>query len=320
MTHTHDHGGHSHAERDGHAHSHSGHHHAPAAFDRAFAIGVTLNLVFVVVEVIYGLSADSLALVSDAGHNASDVLGLLLAWGALRLSRSRRTARRTYGLRRTSILAALGNATLLLFVTGGVTWEAILRFRHPIPVVATTIIWVAAIGIVINGVTAMLFFSGRKGDVNIRGAFIHLASDALVAAGVVAAGLVIRATGWQWVDPVVSIAIGVIITLGTWGLLRESLNLAMDAVPESIDPAAVEAYLSTIPGVTAVHDLHIWAMSTTENALTAHLVVPGERLSDATLLIACNELGTRFNIGHVTMQTEQGDAAHPAGHDHATAI
>src|SRR6185437_2828246 len=216
-------GGHSHA---GHSHGGLGHAHAPTNFNRAFVIGIALNLAFVRVEAIYGLSAHSLALVSDAGHNLSDVLGLVLAWGAMRLSASRPTERRTYGFRRSSILAALGNAAMLLLVTGAVTWEAIRRLAHPVPVVAMTIVWVAAAGIIVNGVTAMMFFSGRGHDVNIRGAYLHMASDALVAAGVVATGLAIRRTGWLWLDPAISIAISVVITLGTWGLLRESVNLA----------------------------------------------------------------------------------------------
>ena len=318
----HDHAGHSHADEHSHAdHARggNGHAHAPANFNRAFIIGVTLNLAFVVAEVVYGLSAHSLALISDAGHNLSDVLGLLLAWGALRLSQSRPTARRTYGYRRSSILAALGNAAMLLFVTGAVTWEAVRRFNHPVPVVATTIIWVAAVGILINSASALLFFSGRAHDVNIRGAFLHLASDALVSVGVVLAGLMIRTTGWLWLDPVVSIAIGVVITIGTWGLLRESLNLAMDAVPEHIEPAEVERYLASLPGVSAVHDLHIWAMSTTETALTVHLVTPGAGLDDQRLATICDGLRSRFRIGHSTIQLEHGEGAHPAGLGHASA-
>jgi cobalt-zinc-cadmium efflux system protein len=301
--------GSSHEERDdressdgaspaGHSHGGAGHSHAPADFNRAFVVGIALNITFVATEALYGLSAHSLALISDAGHNLSDVLGLVLAWGAMRLSRSRPTDRRTYGYRRSSILAALGNAALLLLVTGAVTWEAIRRLAHPAPVVAMTIVWVAAAGIVINGATAMMFFSGRGHDVNIRGAFLHMASDALVAAGVVVAGLTIRATGWLWVDPVVSIAIGAIITLGTWGLLRESLNLAMDAVPSHVDPVAVRSFLDAVPGVHTVHDLHIWAMSTTETALTVHLVAPQNDFDDRKLIALTDELRTKFRIGH----------------------
>ena len=311
--HSHDH---SHA---GHSHDH-GHTHAPPNFNRAFVIGVSLNTAFVLAEVIYGLKAGSLALISDAGHNLSDVLGLLLAWGAMRLSQSRPSARRTYGVRRSSILAALGNAAALLFVTGAVSWEALLRLRHPEPVAAGIVMWVAALGIVINSASALLFFSGRQHDVNVRGAFMHLAADALVSVGVVIAGFLISRTGWLWLDPVVSIGIGVVILLGTWGLLMESLNLAMDAVPAHIDPGEVERYLASLPGVTAVHDLHIWAMSTTETALTAHLVAPGAGLDDQRLLETCEMLRTRFRIGHCTIQLEHGAAAHPHGYDPASAV
>jgi cobalt-zinc-cadmium efflux system protein len=306
--HDHSHGGH---DRGGHAHGGHGHAHAPADFNRAFAVGVALNIAFVAGEVVYGLSAHSLALISDAGHNLSDVLGLLLAWAAIRLAKSRPTARRTYGLRRSSILAALANAGLLLVVTGAVTWEAIRRLAHPEPVAAMTIVWVATVGIVINGATAMMFFSGRRHDVNIRGAYLHMASDAIVAAGVVLSGLLIRWTGWLWVDPAVSIAIGGVITLGTWGLLRESMNLAMDAVPEHINPDEVQSYFTNLSGVRAVHDLHIWAMSTTETALTVHLVTPTSSLDDARLATICRELNHRFRIGHATIQLERGDDAHP---------
>lgn len=316
----HRHSEHDHSDHSHHSHGGHGHAHAPANFDRAFVVGLLLNVSFVVAEVIYGLSAHSLALVSDAGHNASDVLGLVVAWVAMRLSRSQPTARRTYGFRRSSILAALSNAALLLVVTGGVTWEAIRRLQQPSPVVAMTIIWVAALGIAVNGVTAMMFFSGRAHDVNIRGAFMHMAADALVALGVVIAGLAIRWTGRLWIDPVVGIAIGVVIVIGTWGLLRESVNLAMDAVPGHIDPSAVSAYLESFPGVTAVHDLHIWAMSTTETALTAHLVVGEGGLSDSGLRQMADSLRDRFKIGHCTFQTEQGDDAHPCAQEPATAV
>ena len=271
-------------------------------------IGVALNTAFVITEVVYGLSANSLALVSDAGHNLSDVMGLLLAWGAIRLSRTRPTARRTYGLRRSSILAALANAAMLLFVTGAITVEAVRRLWSPAPVVASTIMWVAAVGVLINGVTAALFASGRKSDINIRGAFAHMASDALIALGVVITGFAIRATGWLWLDPVASIAIGLVIAVGTWSLLRESVNLAMDAVPENVDSAAVESLLGSIDGVSAVHDLHIWAMSTTETCMTAHLVAPAG-LEDKTLAFARTELREHFGIGHSTIQVERSDEA-----------
>lgn len=271
-------------------------------------IGVALNTVFVITEVVYGLSANSLALISDAGHNLSDVMGLLLAWGAIRLSRTRPTPRRTYGLRRSSILAALANAAMLLFVTGAITVEAVRRLWNPAPVVASTIMWVAAAGVLVNGVTAALFASGRKSDINIRGAFAHMASDAFIALGVVITGFAIRATGWLWLDPVASISIGLVIAVGTWSLLRESVNLAMDAVPENVDSAAVESLLGSIEGVSAVHDLHIWAMSTTETCLTAHLVASAG-LEDKTLALVRTELREHFGIGHSTIQVERSDEA-----------
>lgn len=295
----------------GHSHRHShGHSHVPAYFGRAFAIGVTLNAAFVVTEIGFGLSAHSLALISDAGHNAGDVLGLLAAWGAIRLARTRPTSRRTYGFRRSTILAALANAATLLFVTGAITLEAVQRFRNPAPVSAMTIVWVAAVGVLINGVTAALFASGRKSDINIRSAFAHLAGDALISFGVVLTGLAIRYTGWLWLDPATSIAIGAIIAFATWGILKESVNLAMDAVPEHIDPSAVEQYLGSLPGVSAVHDLHIWAMSTTEACLTAHLVTPESGLDDAMLASARKMLHERFRIDHSTIQLERGNPEH----------
>lgn len=288
-----------------------GHSHAPANYNMAFAAGIALNTVFIVAEVVYGLRAHSLALVADAGHNLSDVLGLLLAWGAVALSRRLPTKRYTYGLRRSSILAALFNAMLLLIAVGGIAWEAVLRFAHPQPVVGGTVIVVAGIGIAINGATALLFMSGSKGDLNIRGAFLHMAADAGVSLGVVLAGVAIGVTGWLWLDPAVSLAIVAVITAGTWGLLRDSVNLALDAVPGDIDILAVQSFLESLPGVTEVHDLHIWAMSTTEPALTAHLVLPGLTDDDALLARACRELHDRFGIEHATLQLEHGDQRHP---------
>jgi len=293
---------------DGHQHGHS---HAPVDFGRAFAIGTALNLAFVAVEVIYGLSANSLALLSDAGHNLSDVLGLVVAWGATALARRKPSKRFTYGLGGSSILAALINAVLLLLVTGGIAWEALLRLRHPEPVVGTTVIWVAAVGIVINAVTAAMFMSGRKGDLNVRAAYLHMAADAVVAAGVVVAGIVILQTGWLWLDPLVSLIIGIVIVVGTWGLLHDSVKLALDAVPENVDRDAVYAYFCSIPGVTQVHDLHIWGMSTTETALTAHLVMPSGHPGDAFMADQAKELERRFKIGHATIQVELGDGAVP---------
>lgn len=293
-------------------HSHSGHDHghshAPTDSNLAFAVGVTLNIGFVVVETVYGLAANSLALLSDATHNLSDVFGLLIAWGAIHLGKSLPTKHRTYGLRRTSILAALTNAIVLLVIVGGIVWEAIGRIAHPETVTGSTVIWVAAAGVVINSISALLFMAGRKRDININGAFIHMAGDAAVSLGVVFIGIGINATGWLWLDPAVSILIGVVIVWGTWSLLRESLNLAMDAVPAGIDPHAVESYLAGLPGVQAIHDLHIWGMSTTEAALTAHLVMPRLPSDDKFLHQICRELHAQFAIEHVTIQIERGDA------------
>ena len=312
----HGHGHHDHDHGCGHDHGgfgfgHHGHSHAPANFNTAFLLGVLLNSAFVLTEVGFGIGAHSLALLSDAGHNLSDVLGLLLAWLASRLVQRGPSGRHTYGLRRSTILAALANAVLLCVVVGGVTWEAVRRLAHPEAVAGGTVMAVAAIGIVINGSVALMFMSGRKNDLNLRGAFTHMLGDALIAAGVVVAGLVMNLTHWLWLDPLVSLLIGGVIVLGTWGLLRESMNLAMDAVPEGIDQRAVESYLAGLPGVAAVHDLHIWAMSTTQTALTAHLVKPDACIDDAFLADACRGLNEKFQIEHSTIQLECGDGAHP---------
>ncbi|CAN5502109.1 cation diffusion facilitator family transporter [soil metagenome] len=288
-----------------------GHDHGASNFNRAFAIGIGLNLAFVAVEATYGMIANSLALVADAGHNLSDVLGLVLAWIASRLVRRPLTARRSYGWRRSSVLAALANAVFLLIAIGAIAYEAIRRFGDPAPVAGKTVIVVALIGIGINTLTALLFAAGRKGDLNIRGAFLHMAADAGVSAGVVIAGLIMLATDWDWLDPVVSLLIAGVIFLGTWGLLRDSFNMALDAVPDDIDPAMVTRGLLTVPGVTGVHDLHIWNMSTTEVALTAHLVVPLEKNNDALLHWASQELHDRYEIQHVTLQIERGDPEYP---------
>ena len=287
-----------------------GHHHdhGPVSFDSAFAIGIGLNLAFVLVEAGFGLFAHSLALVADAGHNLSDVLGLGLAWGASVLARQRPTERRTYGLRRSSIVAALANAVLLLVAVGAIGWEAVRRFANPEPAAGMMVIGVAAVGIVINTVTALLFLRGREGDANIRGAFLHMAADAAVSLGVVIAGFLILWTGWAWLDPAISLAIAAIILVSTWGLLRESLDLALDAVPKSIDPGAVEQYLAHLPGVVEVHDMHIWGLSTTEAALTAHLVIPAGSDGDALLRTAIAELHDQFGIEHATLQIERGDS------------
>lgn len=309
--HAHDHHDHTHSHghaHDGHGrdHGHHGHSHAPKDFGTAFAIGVVLNSAFVVAEVVYGLRIDSLALLADAGHNLSDVLGLLLAWGASVLVKRASTSRFTYGLRGTSILAALANATLLTLVTGAIAWEAVMRLAHPAPVEGGVVMAVAAVGIVVNLVTALLFMSGRKDDLNVRAAFAHMAGDAAIAAGVVVAGFAMRQTGWLWLDPVVSLAIAVIVLVATWGLLKDSVALSLQGVPREVDAQAVGRWLSALPGVAEVHDLHIWAMSTTENALTAHLVYPGGFPGDACLRDICAGLRAEHAIGHVTIQVETG--------------
>ena len=290
-----------------------GHSHAPASYSRAFAIGIALNLAFVAAEALYGLRANSLALLADAGHNFTDVLGLLLAWGAAILSKRLPTARRTYGVRRFSILAALANGLLLLIAICVLAWEAIGRFSHPEPVASGIVMWVAAAGIAVNAITALMFASGRKGDVNIRGAFLHMAADAAVSAAVVIAGLVISLTGLAWIDPAMSLVVVVVIALGTWGLLRESIDLALDAVPRGVSPETVEAYLHDLPGVREVHDLHIWGMSTTEAALTAHLIKPALVDDDVFLRAVCKELHGRFGIEHATIQIERGHGPIPCG-------
>ncbi len=307
---------HDHHDDDAHEHDHDhghDHSHVPARIGRAFAIGVALNFGFVVVEVVFGLLSNSLALLADAGHNLSDVFGLLLAWGASILVQRRPTQRHTYGLRRTSVLAALINALVLLVAVGAIAWEAILRFGRPDVVASGTVMLVASIGIVINGFTAWLYMAGRQHDVNIRGAYLHMAADAAISLGVVLAAIAMYFTGWLWLDPAVSLVIAVVIGVGTWKLLRESLDLALDAVPTSIQPAKVAEYLAGLPGVSAVHDLHIWAMSTTEIALTVHLVKPDAIIDDALLVQITRELRGRFGIHHTTVQFELGDAAHPCG-------
>ncbi|HEX4963214.1 MAG TPA: cation diffusion facilitator family transporter [Thermoanaerobaculia bacterium] len=297
----------------GHVHHHAGHSHshAPASFGRAFAIGVGLNLAFVVLEATWGVISHSLSLLADAGHNLSDVLGLLLAWGAAVLARRIPTERRTYGLRRSTTLAALFNAILLLVGVGAIAWEAIGRFRNPPPVAGGTVAWVAAVGIAVNTATALLFVAGRKSDINIRGAFLHMAADAAVSLGVAIAGVVILATGWSWLDPAVSLVISVVILIGTAGLLRDSFNLALDAVPPGIEVADVRRYLEGLPQVCEVHDLHIWGMSTTETALTAHLVIPNRHPDDCFYRDAAREMHDLFGIEHVTLQVEMGDPDNP---------
>lgn len=303
MAHQHDHDHHDHSHGDDHGHGHVGHSHAPDHFGFAFAAGVTLNTAFVVAELIFGYAANSLALVSDAVHNFSDVISLLLAWAALWLARKQPTQQHTYGYRRASILAALVNAGLLLIAVGGIAVEAINRLQEPAAVAGWTVVLVAALGILVNGGTALLFMRGRHGDLNIRGAYLHMAADAGVSFGVVVAALVIMATGWLWVDPAISLGIAAVVLASGWGLARDSVNLALDGVPKGIELAKVRDYLVTLEGVTELHDLHIWAMSTNETALTAHLVRPAG-FNDAFLHGVCEELSHRFNIHHATLQIE----------------
>ena len=300
MAHDHEHDQHAHPAAAGDHHDHQ---HGPTSYGRAFAIGISLNIAIVVIEVIYGLLSHSMALVADAGHNTGDVLGLALAWGATVLAKRTPSTKRTYGLRRMSILVALANAVVLLVATGGVGWEAIRRLGDPGTVDARTVMVVAAIAVAINGASALLFIAGSKHDLNIRGAFLHLAGDAAIALGVVASGGVILATGWTVVDPIVSLVVSALVLLTTWSVLRRSLDLALDAVPEHIDAEKVRIYLTTLPGVSEVHDLHIWAMSTTETALTAHLV--SARSDDPQFLGGvCKELRVKFRIEHATLQIE----------------
>ena len=297
---------------EGHSHSH-GHDHAPAqgSHGRAFAIGILLNSAFVLVEATFGLLSGSMALVADAGHNLSDVLSLLIAWGASVMAARPASARFTYGLKSSTILAALANAALLLVAIGAILFETLHRLFNPAPVEGFTMIVVAGIGIVINTATALMFMRGRKHDINIRGAFLHMAADALVSVGVVVAGVAILLTGALWIDPVTSLIIVAVIAWGTWGLLKDSVKMSLLAVPDTIDEGEVRGYLSGLPGVGAVHDLHIWPMSTTETALTAHLVMPQGHPGDAFLHDLAHELEHRFHIGHATVQVETSQHTHP---------
>jgi cobalt-zinc-cadmium efflux system protein len=283
-----------------HRHSHA------AEYNRAFAAGIALNILFVLVEMYYGWRADSLALLSDAGHNLSDVLGLVIAWGGFYLGKLRPNHKHTYGLGRATILAALFNALILLIVIGSIVWEAITRFTHPVPIQGGIVMWVASVGVVINGITAWLFMSGNQNDLNLRGAFLHMAGDALVSFGVVIAGAVFVWTGWAWIDPSISLVIALVVLLGTWGLLRQSLHLSLDGVPASVELDAVRHYLSSLPAVSAVHDLHVWAMSTSEIALTVHLVVRDGYPGDDFLNRVADELHRDYAIEHTTIQIETG--------------
>jgi cobalt-zinc-cadmium efflux system protein len=290
-----------------HPHSHA-HGVAPGDYGRAFAIGIGLNLAYVAAEAGYGIAAGSLALLADAGHNLGDVLGLGLSWGAAMLGRRGPSDRFTYGYRSSSILAALANAIILLVVTGGIAWEALWRLAHPVPVTGGLVAAVAAVGILVNGATALLFMRGRKSDLNLRSAFLHMAADALIAFGVVVVGLAIALTGWLWLDPAIGLVISAVIVYCTWDLVKQSVRLALDAVPQGVDPAAVRAHLLALTGVTALHDLHIWGMSTTETALTCHLVMPGGHPGDEALAHIADDLEHRFGVHHATLQIELGDS------------
>ena len=317
----------SHDHSHGHGHGHHHHHAAPGDNLRAFVIAIVLNTGFLTIEFVYGFIANSTALMADAGHNLSDVLGLVLAWGAALLTRSAPTRRFTYGLRGTSILAALGNALLLMVASGAIAWEAVHRIAHPQAVAGSTVSIVALIGVLINGFSAWLFMAGSKGDLNVRGAYQHMAADAALSLGVVISGLVIMYTGWTWLDPAVSLVLVVVIVLGTWSLLRESIQMVLAGVPDSVDASGVTACLAAHPGVTEVHDVHIWAMSTTETALTAHLVMPGGYPGDGVIDALVAKLRAEFSIHHCTLQVEQGTTKHAScclqdeaqdhDHDHA---
>ena len=300
--HEHDHGGHSHS---------CGHHHGdPNKHGRAFVIAIALNTVFVLIEFVFGFIANSTALIADAGHNLSDVLGLILAWSAAILGRKAPSGRYTYGLRSTSILASLANAMILLVTCGAIAWEAVQRFSQPPAVAGLTVTLVAAVGIIVNGLSAWLFMQGNREDMNIRAAYLHMAADAAVSLGVVLAGIAMIYTGWYWLDPVVSLIIVSVIVVGTWGLLRESVQLALSAVPAHIEVAAIDAYLRQCPDVADIHDLHIWGMSTTESALTVHLVMPDGYPGDAFMDDIMCTLKERFSIHHSTLQIELGTTTH----------
>ncbi|WP_426189553.1 cation diffusion facilitator family transporter [Massilia sp. DWR3-1-1] len=312
--HNHEHGAKAsgHAAHAGHDHGGHGHHHSvdPNNMGRAFVIAIVLNTVFVGVEFVYGFIANSTALMADAGHNLSDVLGLVLAWGAAVLARRAPNPTYTYGLRSSSILAALGNALLLMVACGAIAWEAVQRFHEPAPVAGWTVSMVALVGVAINGISAWLFMSGSKDDINVRAAYQHMAADAAISLGVVVSGLLIMGTGWAWIDPAVSLVIVALIIVSTWSVLRESLRMVLAAVPSNIDPHLVGAYLAALPGVSSTHDLHIWSMSTTETALTAHLVMPDGYPGDAAIDAITARLKEQFAIHHSTLQIEQGTTAH----------
>ncbi len=311
--HDHDHDReHDHDHEHDHGHGHGHHHHDPSSLrGGAFAIGAVLNVALVVGQIIAGVLAGSLALLADAGHNAGDVFGLLLAWWAGHLASLPPSARHTYGWGRSTILAAMVNAAILLIGVGAIVIEALHRLADPGPVIGPVMMWAAVAGIVVNGITTFLFARGRHGDLNLRGVFVHMAADTVLSLAVVVAALVIGATGWLWLDPALSLLLAAVIMVSSWNLLRESIGLALDAVPRRVDESEVAAWLAALPGVAEVHDLHIWALSTSQTALTAHLVRPGAGTDDALLAAARTGLAQRFSIGHATLQIEHGDAEYP---------
>ena len=284
-----------------HNHNHT---HVQIDYNKAFAFGIILNVIYIIVEFVFGLRINSMALIADAGHNLSDVLGLLLAWGATYLAKTSTTSSRTYGLRKSTILAALFNSIILLIAVGAITIEAVRKFISPEPVQGTTMMVVAGVGFVINTLTAILFLKGKEKDINIKGAFIHMAADAGVSLGVVAAGVLITLTNWLWLDPAIGIAIAMVITIGTWDLLKKSFMLSMDAVPDKINIPKVKQYLTSLPTVKDLHDLHIWGMSTTETALTAHLVVENFPTDNQLVETINSKLHDEFGIEHPTIQLE----------------
>jgi cobalt-zinc-cadmium efflux system protein len=303
---------HTHSPADSHAHSHShAHHHLPVrGHGRSFAIAVALNVAIVGLQAFYGVIAHSTALLADAGHNLSDVLGLLLAWGAIWLAKQEPSARFTFGLGGSSILASLANAALLLLACGAIAWEAIQRFSTPAPVAGMTVFVVAAAGLVVNGASAWLFMRGSQDDLNIRGAFLHMVADAAVSGAVALSGIAIIFTGWNWLDPMMSLLVVAMIVWSTWGLLSESMRLALNAVPANVDKNAIEHYLSAVSGVVAVHDVHVWALSTTENSLTAHLVMPAGHPGDAFVDEIVRTLRVDHAVHHATLQICLGETTH----------
>jgi cobalt-zinc-cadmium efflux system protein len=301
------HHGHSHSHDPQDKHRHHSHHHVPDGYSKRLMIGAAINLAFVAVELTYGFISGSLALIADAAHNFSDVIGLLLAWGGAYLARAKPTDAHTYGFSGASILAALGNAGLLLVATGGIIVQAVQRFFHPAPIETGPMIWVACIGILINGTTAWVLHRDQHTDLNARGAYLHMVADTAISLGVVLAGIAVMYTGWLWLDPVTSLVIAFVILIGTWGLAKESLHLSLAGVPKHIDRQGVHDYLAGLPGVTEVHDLHIWAMSTTQSALTVHLMRPQCLTDDKFLHEVADELEKRFNIQHPTIQVERGN-------------